>query len=78
MTCAYLGLEGEKCAKPIKLLLLAVKTEKYSMNQQVGDGSVPGRGQRSHRSPQAESGRHLEEGVHFGMDGRECVDRERQ
>ena len=76
-TC-LLGPGGGKCAEPTKLSLLTVKTEKYSMNQQVGDGSVPGRGQRSHRSPQAESGRHLEEGVHFGMGGRECVDRERQ
>ena len=42
---------GGKCAEPIKPSLLAVKTEKYSVNQQVGIGSVPGRGQRSHRGP---------------------------
>lgn len=51
-TC-FLGPGGGKCAEPIKLSLLAVKTEKYSVNQQVGNGSVPGRGQRSHRGPRA-------------------------
>lgn len=51
-TC-LLGSGGEKCAEPIKLSLLAIKTEKYSVNQQVGNGSVPGRGQRSHRGPRA-------------------------
>ena len=70
-TC-LLGPGGGKCAEPTKLSLLAVKTEKYSMNQQVGDGSVPGRGQRSHWSPQAESGRHLEERSSF-WDGWEGV-----
>lgn len=40
-----------KCAEPIKLSLSALKTEKYSVNQKVGNGLMSGRGQRSHRGP---------------------------
>lgn len=72
------GGVGKMCSEPIKLSLLAVKTEKYSVNQQVGNGSVPGRGQRSHRAlSKLETGSALGSSLWEGWEGARGRERQR-